>query len=89
VTSTLPGLNKVMKLLERAGFLSTAKRQSRARRVHQPAGLITPDQQAMIHELYEQVGWTDQSRQIGFSKRCLQKVVPADAERWGLRSSRG
>jgi hypothetical protein len=70
------GFAKVMKRLERAGFVSTAKSRSRARRVHQPAGLITPDQQVMIVELYQQLGWTDQSRQMGFSKRCCRKSFP-------------
>jgi hypothetical protein len=30
----------------------------------------------MIHELYEQLGWNDQSRQMGFSKRCCRKSFP-------------
>jgi hypothetical protein len=65
-----------MRRFEHDGFTSPAKQQRRARRVHQPARVITPDQQRIIQDLYQQLGWTDQSRQMGFSKRCCRKSFP-------------
>jgi hypothetical protein len=74
---TSGSFDAVMRAFEKkTGFVSTAKRQNRARRVHQPAALITPEQQAMIRELYAQLGWNEQSRQSGFSKRCCGKSFP-------------
>lgn len=68
--------DRLMKRFEKLGFTSTAKQRKRARAVRQPAGLITADQQALIAALYAQHGWTDQVRQMGFSKRCCKKAFP-------------
>jgi hypothetical protein len=68
--------DRLMKRFEKLGFTSTAKERNRARRVRKPAGLITPDQQALIATLYGEMGWTDQTRQMGFNKRCCRKSFP-------------
>lgn len=67
------GLDRVLRRLGKLGFVNTAHR---AKRRPQPAGLVTPDQQQLMRELYEKLGWTDVARQMGFSKRACKKAFP-------------
>jgi hypothetical protein len=68
--------DRLMKRFEKLGFTSTAKQRKHARSVRQPAGLITPEQQALIATLYAQLEWNALDRQMGFSKRCCKKSFP-------------
>lgn len=70
------GFERLMKRFEKLGFVSTAKQRRRSRRVPAPAGMATPDQLALIQELYRQLGWSEVARQMGFSKRCCKKAFP-------------
>jgi hypothetical protein len=67
--------DQVMKRLEELGFKNTARRP-RPRRQPHGAAMITADQQHLIKDLYEQLGWTEMPRQMGFSKRCCKKSFP-------------
>jgi isocitrate dehydrogenase kinase/phosphatase len=66
--------DRVMRRFEELGFTNTA-RHPRPRN-YQPNALVTPEQQNLIAGYYIQLGWTDKSRQIGFSKRCCKKSFP-------------
>jgi hypothetical protein len=55
-----------------AGQGATDTTQRRPRRQRQPAATITPDQQQLIAQLYEQLEWPELSRQMGFNKRCTR-----------------
>lgn len=66
--------DRVMTRLEELGFKNTARRGRS--RDYRPHDLITPEQQAHLAKLYAQLGWTEKSRQIGFSKRCCKKSFP-------------
>ncbi len=72
---TNDGFDKVMRRLEELGFQNTARK---ARRWSKPSpqSAITAEQQALIRELYSQLGWTEMPRQIGFNKRCCGKSWP-------------
>ena len=67
------GLDRVLRRLGKLGFTNTAHRP---RRKPQPAGLVTPEQQQLICDLYEQLGWSDVARQMGFAKRVCKKSFP-------------
>jgi hypothetical protein len=71
---TNANFDRVMKRFEELGFVNTAKRPRW--RTAQPKGLVTPAQQGLIRGLYEQLGWSDVARQIGFSKRVCKKSFP-------------
>lgn len=68
---TNKGFDKVMKRLEQLGFYNTARR-----RKGRPLDSITPEQLAHIRDLYGQLGWSEQSRQMGFNKRCCRRSWP-------------
>jgi Protein of unknown function (DUF1018) len=67
------GLDRVLKRFAKLGFVNKAHRP-RPRR--QPAGLVTPAQQLLMQELYEQLGWSDPARQMGFARRVCKKSFP-------------
>jgi phage gp16-like protein len=66
------GVNRVLKRFAKLGFNNTAHRPRR----YAPKGLITPEQQSMIKQQYEQLGWAEFARQMGFNKRCCGKAMP-------------
>ena len=69
------GFDNVIRRFEELGFRNTARRTRRYRPAR-PQGAVTPDQQQLIEQLYQQLGWTEMPRKIGFNKRACKKSWP-------------
>lgn len=69
------GFDKVMSRLEELGFENRAKKKP-ARRRSRPQDGITPAQQQLIRELYQELGWDDVARHVGFNKHQVKKPWP-------------
>lgn len=73
------GLDRVLRRFEQLGFKPSG-RAGRRRHVHFPGELPTPDQLALIEHLYEDLGWWDRRRQIGFNRRACGRPWPQTRE---------
>lgn len=74
---TAAGYNKVMRRLRQVGFRITHQR-------HQADALISKQQIKLIEHMYQDMGWYDRRRQIGFNKRITGYAWPqtrADANK--------
>ncbi|MDK2902461.1 MAG: hypothetical protein PWQ93_380 [Clostridiales bacterium] len=66
---TPAGYDKVMRRLRQAGFRIRHER-------HMPDELITKQQFKLITHMYQDMGWYDSRRQIGFNKRMTGYAWP-------------
>jgi hypothetical protein len=69
------GFEKVMRRMEELGFENLAKKKKPSRE-YRPKAAVTPEQQKLIAALFNELGWIETSRQMGFSKRCCRKNWP-------------
>ena len=63
-------------LLKHFKSLGWKQKRNKRRRVHAPLELPTPDQLRHLKYLYEDLGWTDPRRQMGFNERMCGKPWP-------------
>lgn len=71
------GFDQVMSRFEELGFRNGARKRSRTVRRHgSPDALITRDQQRLIDEMYQQLGFADVARRTGFNRHQCGKAFP-------------
>lgn len=68
------GFDRVMARLEELGFRKGSRKRTSGRR--QPGGLITRDQQLLIDEMYQQLGFSEMARRTGFNRHTCGKAFP-------------
>lgn len=81
---TVEQADKVMKRFKELGFVMTVKPEtvSKIRQPYltapdrDPDALPTPAQSKKINELYEELGWAEGNRRIGFHQRVIDKPWP-------------
>lgn len=73
---TEKGFDAVMSRFDQLGFRPIGGRKRRRWSNPKPSNPVTPEQQHLIAQLYEQLGWRELPRQMGFNKRCCRKSWP-------------
>jgi hypothetical protein len=73
--------DKLLQRFKELGFKVTSKTNGRRQPYltapgRDPGALPTPAQQKKLNDLYDELGWAENERRIGFNRRMLKKPWP-------------